>query len=391
MPTAPPVAPGQASRAAGPRQGSDLGLFAVETRTSDPYPVYARFRKEAPVHHDAARGLWIVSRYDDVVHVLRAADEFSTRGVSSFEATLLGDDPPQHAQVRRLFDEHLDLRSFAALEPPLRATARATVARLRERRRFDVVGELATPLPLRLVLELLGLDPGLLERARRWSAAVVEGGSGPEQAELHAFFEAHVRRVAAGEVDVAWLRGLVRALGAAGAIDIAKLLLVAGTETTSNLIGNAVLALLTHAAVLEGCRSDLGRLPQVIEETLRFDAPVQWVRRIATRGATLGGARLPAGAHVAALIGSANRDESKFEDADRFVPTRKMQAHISFGSGAHVCPGARLARMEARVVLEELLRDGWALEMAQDRASLEWQPSTQVRGLKRLEVETRPG
>jgi cytochrome P450 len=173
-------------------------------------------------------------------------------------------------------------------------------------------------------------------------------------------------------------------LSAAEGASLARLLLIAGNETTTNLIGSAVLALLRSPAELDRVRRDLSLVPAAIEETLRYDAPVQAVDRVTLRPAELGGASLPAQARVVVMIGAANRDAAAFPDPDTFSVARNPRAHLSFGAGPHACVGAFLSRLEARIVLEGLLERRPALRAAQPLDDVERTESLHLRGPRRL-------
>jgi cytochrome P450 len=372
----------------------DIDLLSPAVH-EDPYAAYAALRQSAPVHHDRRRDWFIVSRYDDVMRVLRQSAEFSAAGAASFESTLLGSDPPAHTAVRRVFEQKLNLREPAAWEDRIRRQAGALVARTTPGAPFDVVASLAAPLPLLFMLELFGLGADLLPQARRWSRAVVTDTGGSEsgaaaaarereRADFHRFVASHVDRVLEGAVDVPWLRDVGQALGAARATDLATLLLVAGSETTTNLIGNAVSLLAARPDLVDRCLTEPGILADVVDETLRFESPVQWTRRRVVRTTTLAGTTLPAGAQVIALIGSANRDERRFEQADRFVVSRPAAGHLAFGIGPHFCLGAALARLEARVALEALFAAQGRISHADVPTPFQRDPAPQIRGFQQL-------
>jgi cytochrome P450 len=366
----------------------------------DPYPLYTRLRASPAIHHDRRRNWWIASRYDDVTRVLKNDQEFSAVGAASFESTLLGADPPQHTNVRRRLERGLALREPSSWGSTLRTQARRLIGTVVEKRSFDLVADVAVPFPLLFILDLLGLEARLLDQVRCWSHSMVMESSGVPakssasaadvlKAEFTTFVDAHLRSVARGSPDVAWLKTLCGDLGLESTSAIVKLLLIAGTETTTNLIGNTVWLLLSRPELHRRCRDGVELLAPVIEESLRFESPVQWTRRIARRGVRMGEVDLPTGAQVIALIGSANRDERKFDRPDQFDVSRGGGAHVAFGSGAHYCFGANLARLETRILLEELLSSAPLLSLTRDEEP-PWESAPQIRGLRRLWLETRP-
>jgi cytochrome P450 len=365
-------------------------LLSAATR-ANPYPLYARLRREAPVHVDSDHGHWLISRYEDVTRVLKAPDAFSTIGVASFERSLLGNDPPRHTVVRRALERYLDLREPTRWESRFRSLVRRAFEASPRGHEIDVVATMASVLPFQIVLDVVGgvdADPGAI---RQWAHAMVEESPFDSErlatlrASFLSFVRDHVDRVLKGEVNSPWQVALARELGEPALADVVGLLLVAGTETTANLIGMLVLLLTSQPGLLERCRTRAELIPGVIEETLRLESPVQWTRRVARRSVSLAGCEIPAGAQVLALIGSANRDEAKFARADVFDLARPATGHIAFGYGPHFCLGSQLARMEGRVFLQELASN-WTTVQRADDAPLEWLPAPQIRGLRRLTV-----
>jgi cytochrome P450 len=250
---------------------------------------------------------------------------------------------------------------------------------------------MASVLPFQIVLDVVGgvdADPGAI---RQWAHAMVEESPFDSErlatlrASFLSFVRDHVDRVLKGEVNSPWQVALARELGEPALADVVGLLLVAGTETTANLIGMLVLMLTSQPGLLEQCRTRAELVPAVIEETLRLESPVQWTRRVARRSVILASREIAAGTQVIALIGSANRDEAKFARADVFDLARPATGHIAFGYGPHFCFGAQLARMEGRVFLQELV-SAWTTVRRADDAPLEWLTAPQIRGLRRLAV-----
>lgn len=415
----------------------------TEEHRADPYPAYAELRRHEPVHRVEKSGAWAVSRYADVSFVLRHPELFSSSamrtlmttgftasgettgmGVSGVDAARLGEllrtfpmsvtemlrarslisaDPPLHGPLRNIVNRGFTPRRIAALESRIREIARASLDGVREKGELDLVADFSIPLPVTVIAELLGVEPERKEDFKRWSDCAVAGATGaagalrPETlfqafSELGAYVTGVVEARRANARDDL-ISTLIRAEnGEAGLTPVeivmfVLLLLVAGNETTTNLLGNAMLALLAHPRELEKVARDPGLIPSLVEEALRFDGPVQFVMRQVTEEVELAGVRLPAGARVMPLLGSANRDEAQFPDPDRFDVSRNPQGHIAFGLGIHFCLGASLARLEARVALEELLSRFTRFERLEPR--VEYIDSFLVRGPRalRLRVE----
>jgi cytochrome P450 len=409
-----------------------------EPHRNDPYPAYAELRRHAPVSQVEKTGAFAVSRYEDVAFVLRHPELFSSSamqtvmsssftpgpsatgmGISGTDVvrlaeilnslpisipeilsarSLIAADPPVHGPMRSLVNRGFTPRRISELEARIRAIARASLDALGGKNEFDLVSEFSVPLPVTVIAELLGVEPERSVDFKRWSdclVAVATGGAGalrPETAlqgfsELSTYLMGVVeerRRHPQGDL----ISTLIRAEdGEAGLSPIevvmfTVLLLVAGNETTTNLLGNTLLALMAHPDQLAGVQRDPGRIPALVEEALRYDGPIQFLFRQATQDVELAGVKIPAGATVMPLLGSANRDDANFAHADRFDVSRNTQGHLAFGLGIHFCLGASLARLEARVALEELLGRFTRFEPAEPR--VEYIDSYLVRGPKRL-------
>jgi cytochrome P450 len=378
-----------------------------------PYPIYARLRREAPVCRTSL-GFAAVSRYDDVLEVLRDPQRFSSsamgdliRGVKALSPqdlgqgeTLLGSDPPVHTRLRKIVNRGFTPRRIAELEPRIRAIARGLVARLAAGGVCDLVAALAVPLPVTVIAEILGIDAERRDDFKRWSEEILAAVAGAPAPELRARLQRSFLERAAYLEGVIEERkrhpredvisALVRAEQEGGAMtedevgNFIVLLLVAGNETTTNLVGNALIAALADPHRLEAVALDPGLVPAWVEETLRFDSPVQLTFRRAREEVELGGEKIRQGELVGLLLGSANRDEGRFRDADRFELLRETNGHLAFGFGTHFCLGANLARLEARVALEALLSRFRRLELV-DR-EIERVPSLLTRGPRALHV-----
>jgi len=356
--------------------------FSPDVR-ENPYPYYAELRQHAPVYQVEGAGLWVVSRYDDVVFVVKHPELFSSAPMnfqsaregffSANAATIIGADPPAHTRLRTLVNRGFTPRRIAALEPRIQAIANELVTSVRERQEFDLTADLSIPLPVIVIAEMLGVEPERRVDFKRWSDSIVTviSGTPTEQEQLllrpnmkafrDYFEEVVAQRRESPKDDL--ISVLVRAqeteqaLTPEEVIAFAALLLVAGNETTTNLIGNAVLALLDHPNEFAKVRANRLLVANLVEETLRYDGPVQGLFRMTTQEVALAGTTIPAGAVVMPLFASADRDERVFPDPDRFDVTRNADGHVAFGFGIHFCLGAALARLEARVALEALLFD----------------------------------
>ena len=381
--------------------------------TRNPYPTYAALRREAPVCRTAL-GFSAVSRYEDVREVLRHPELFSSspmgdaiEGVKALSPeqlgrgeTLLGSDPPRHTRLRKIVNRAFTPRRMAALQARVRELAGRLVAELPGAGECDLVAGLATPLPVTIIAEILGIDPARHEDFKRWSDEFLEAMAGPPTPALQlslgrSFLERgeylrevveERRRVPRNDVISALVQAQrdEEAMNEDEVLNFVNLLLIAGNETTTNLIGNAVLALIEHVDVMAVVRADLSLVPALLEEVVRYDAPVQLTLRRATRDLELSGEKILEGETLALLLGSANRDERVFDNPDRIDLAREGGAHVSFGLGTHFCLGAHLARLEAHAALEALLAQRRDLALAE--GGVERAPSLFTRGPKTLRV-----
>ena len=348
----------------------------------DPYPVYRQLRDEFPVHHNPKLRFWTLSRYDDVFEALQASDLFiSGKGVmvgmpeaddGFYEKLplLITTDRPRHTQLRALVSRAFTPRRIARLEPRIRDIARSLLDHVEGRREFDLVREFSGPLPTIVIAELLGVPVEDQEWFKEMSNGVAEfdptalrHGDAPDvgpAVELAGYLaEVLTRRRREPRDDL--LSALLAAeidgqrLSEPELIAFAFLLLVGGNETTTNLISNAAILLDRHRDQRRLLLEDPTRIPTAVEEFLRFDSPVQGLARTTASPITLHGVTIPEGDKVLLLFGSANHDERRIPDAERFDVLRDPNPHLAFGFGAHFCLGANLARLEARVAFEELL------------------------------------
>jgi cytochrome P450 len=362
----------------------------------DPYALYARARREVPVHLHEGLPLRVASvfRYEDVQAILRDDATWSNdfplnRQVQGLRdddlpRSMIGTDGAEHARLRGLVNKAFTPRIVQRLLPRMRAIADELLDAALEAREVDLVQALTYPLPVTVIAEMIGIPAEDRARFKTWSDQAIAnlglvflGSVDAERLERQrALFDemrdyfvplAEERRRAPRE-DL--LSGLVAAehegsrLSHSEMLQMLVLLLVAGNETTTTLIGNAAFELLVHPGALARLRADLGLLPTAIDEVLRFASPVQFDPRRATRRVELHGVEIAPDDYVLAWIGSANRDEKVFEGPERFDVGRERNPHLSFGFGAHYCLGANLARLEAQVAIRVLLERARSIELA---------------------------
>jgi cytochrome P450 len=347
-----------------------------------PYEWYRTMRATQPVFSTQDWGGWQVFRYADVVRVLSEYATFSSDGhrmaqFEGFEAeadplnsSILRMDPPRHRQLRNLVSQAFTPRMVAQLEPRITGITNQLLDHVAAAGEMDVVRDLAYPLPVTVISELLGIPAELREDFKRWSDALVTGDEGSSEEERKTLFQEvqgmygyftqvleerrqHpqpdlVSALLAAEVDE-------QRLSSAELLGFCGLLLVAGNETTTNLLGNMILCFDEHPDVVERLRANRALVPGAIEEVLRYYSPVKEMVRITTTETMLGDQHIGPDQYIVAWIGSANRDEAEFPDADRFDIEREPNRHVAFGRGIHFCLGAPLARLEAKVALNAML------------------------------------
>jgi cytochrome P450 len=347
----------------------------------NPYPYYAELRDTAPVAWIEPMQAWAVSRYSDVDFILRNPRLFSSASwklassgnpdVVQKVPSLLSMDPPDHTRLRKLANKGFTPRLIRAMEPRVQAIIQDLLGPLTQQTEADLVPMLSVPLPIIVIAEMLGVEVARQADFKHWSDALVRALSRPTDvavraeirqsvSELHTYLEQMINRrrteprddLITAFVQAEEERQMLTALEILG---LAVLLLAAGNETTTNLIGNAVLALLDHPEELAKVRTDRASVSALVEEVLRYDSPIQAVFRQTTEAVELDGGKLPTGATVLVLLGSANRDDRKFPNPDRFDVERNPPDHVGFGYGIHYCLGAPLARLEGRAALEALL------------------------------------
>ena len=382
----------------------------------NPYQTYARLRRHSPVHRSAILGSWVLTRYEDVLASAKDHDRFSNdprwrRATTSVlppapdDYSILLVDPPEHTRLRKVVAEVFSKTRLKALNETIVQTASELVERAVRRRTIDWIGDVAAPASMRVMLSMMAIPQSDHEQWEIWTrdrARLLEMIATRQQrktahlagAEIQRYFAGLLRdRMHSAEPDAISVLAKHAAEGdrisAVEACDMLMVLMIAGNETTTNLIGNGMLALLRHPGQMQLLRDEPGRIRDAINEMLRFDSPVQTDFRIARAEIALRGRKIRTGDGVILLTGSANRDETAFENADSFDITRKGSRHLSFGLGVHQCIGAELARLEASAVFTEALQKLGKIELAENQPRYRW--STVIRGLSalRLEVEGR--
>ena len=391
-----------------------IDLFSTDMRR-DPYPVYEAMRGVAPVFHLPPFDLWLIFDYEGVRRALMDHDSFSSNlshvpGQGNPGEWFLFFDPPRHTKLRAIISKAFTPRVVANLEPRIRELSRQLLDAVIERGEMDLATDFATPLPMRVIAELLGVPAEEWPRYKRWSDTILEIANTFARDEAAARTIQEYRAVTA-EMR-AWLPDFLAQRRAAHADDLltrlaeaevdgerlspdeilgfVQLLLVGGQETTANLIDNAILCFLEHPDSLARLRAAPELLPRAIEEVLRYRSPLHWMPRATTRAVEMNGREIPAGKLVLPLIGSANRDAKTFANPGRFDIAREPNPHLAFGHGIHACLGAPLARLEARIALADFLTRVENFE----RASTEpWEPrrALSVHGPSRLPIRFKPG
>ncbi|MFF1506423.1 cytochrome P450 [Streptomyces sp. NPDC058326] len=386
----------------------ELGEYGGDF-ASDPYPFYARLREAGPVHPvrlpDGYR-LWLVVGHEEGRAALadpRLAKSPSVIGVRPSEEDiigvhLLGADAPDHTRLRRLVAGEFTGRRVESLRPRIERLTAELADAMEPAGRADLVDAYAYPLPITVICELLGVPAADRDTFRRWSAELVTPSDVTGIDEALKGFGGYLDGLiedkrAAGPADDL-LSGLIAARAEDGdrlsgpeLRAMAYLLLIAGHETTVNLISNTVRNLLTHPGQLAALRADPGLLDATIEESLRYDGPVETSTFRFTREAvTLGGTDIPAGESVLVAIGALDRDPARFPEPDRFDIRRDTRGHLAFGHGIHYCLGAPLARLEGRIALRTLLDRFPRLELDPEGPPWEWLPGLLMRGVRHLPV-----
>ena len=397
------------------RSGVAFNPLAASMRIN-PYPAYRRLLTKDPVHWSELLRGWVLTRYADVAAVYRdprlindrseALEQWFGRSVDEvgpfmriFSRSLLGIDPPDHTRLRALVSTAFTPRAVEALRPRIHEIVDQSLDAARARGQMDVVHDLAYPLPVIVIAELLGVPPEDRQRLKQWSDDLGEGLEPLRSPEA----QKRIDRSSAEVLD--YFRGIVQerrrqpredlisALVAAGSdgdrlsedelLATLVLLLAAGNETTTSLIGNAVLALLNHPDQLDWLHQNPDQIEPAVEELLRYDSPVQVGSRMANADVEIGGRTIRRGDLVVMLLGAANRDPEQFPDPDRLNLSRSDNRHLAFGVGIHYCLGAPLARIEGQIALGAIAERLHNLHLA---GTPRWRETMVLHGLQSLPV-----
>ena len=396
------------------RVESGVTWYPLDPRyIADPYPTYRKLREQDPYHQSQLTGMLIVSRYEDVDAILRDHRRFrnSDRDWSpdslvntsirrELTPSLLSLDPPDHTRLRGLVNRAFTPRVMARMEDHVRETAHALLDEVGDSHEFDLMSNLATLLPMVVIAEMIGVPTNDRERFKTWSdrfARVLEPNLTAEEGrlvletadEFERYFgpiieerrreptDDLVSRLAQAEEDGQKLTNEETQV-------TLRLLLVAGNETTTNLIGNGLRALLQHPEQLQLLREQPELIPNAIEELLRYDAPVQLDGRYLAEDVEIGGKLAKKNTRIGLTIGGANRDPEQFSDPDRLDLTREETVNISFGRGIHHCLGAPLARLEGRIAFEVLLERFDEIEFGSREPV--YKPNIVLRGLRQFPI-----
>jgi cytochrome P450 len=394
---------------------------------ADPYPVFARVRSEDPVYlteFPGNRSGWMITRYEEAEKVLRdprfAKDprhvftpeqlqkQFPTQNAQkqeheqafAFNRNMLGSDPPDHTRLRSLVSLSFTPRLIEQWHERIQAITNELLDAVQDKGEMDLVNSLAFPLPLIVITEMLGIPPEDGMKFRAWSNSVIEASGNPEtfrkrQGDLIEFreylrFLINEKRKQLSDDLISLLIRNEEAgdkLSEGELIAMVFLLLVAGHETTVNLISNGALALMTHPEQMQALREHPEMLKPAIEEFLRFHGPLMTAtQRWAVEDVELAGKLIRKSDYVVVILASANHDPAAFHNPDDLDITRSSNPHLAFGKGIHYCLGAPLARLEGQVAIGTLLQRMPDLQLAVDPKDLVWRPGALIMGLRALPV-----
>jgi len=385
-----------------------LHLFDPDVR-ANPYPHYRLLQKAPPLKFSTPISAVIVSRYEQVEDVLTDYERFSNHRHESTPfrqldlgggaATMLGADPPVHSRLRKVVSRDFTPRRIASMAPRISEITAGLLDEVAARGQFDVITDLADQLPVLVIAEMLGIPSERHRDFKAWSNAIIASSAVPPHmprppesiaatAALRQFLAGEIERrrndpgpdlisalIASHEAEV---------LSAGELLAFLILLLLAGNETTTNLIGNGLLALVRHPGQLARLRRDPGLMASAIEEMLRFDSPIQGAIRLARQPGSLDGVEFEPGTLMVVLLAAANRDPSMFDRPDVFDIARDPNEHLAFGRGIHFCLGAQLARLEGSIALESVLERFRRLALVDPQSPLSYKGSLFLRGLAAL-------
>ncbi|MGA7870521.1 MAG: cytochrome P450 [Candidatus Binatus sp.] len=397
-----------------PEQDFYFNPFDQEFR-ANPYPHFPALLDGPPRQLKLYMPTTLVARYADVITVLHDHERFTVRRpeipfrqrIDPFGGapTILTADPPVHSRLRRLVSKAFTPRRVRELEPRIREITADLLGRATDSSEVEAMATLANPLPVIVIAELLGVSAADHAQFKKWSNDLVSSfgqdmASGPSPAgiaakdELRRYLADAIKQRSANPADDL-ISALIAARDESDALSenellaFVVLLLLAGNETTTNLIGNGLLALCRHPEQQNRLRENRQLIPTAIEEMLRYDPPVQMTLRIPTAAANIGGTEMPAGSLAFILLAAANRDPAHFPNPEQFDVAREPNEHVSFGEGIHFCLGAPLARLEGAIAIESMLEKFPRLQLADPSAKLEYRGSLALRGLSELRLSAR--
>ncbi|WP_145148189.1 cytochrome P450 [Paenibacillus xylanexedens] len=391
---------------------SSKPAFFTKEFTHNPYPVYENLRKEEPVfrvmfpHGEFG---WIITRYEDAVQILKdprftkdMAKRYGPENQSIFVNNMLFSDPPDHRRLRGLVQKAFTPKLIADMRSHIQDIADDLLDNLPSQEKMNLIDDFAFPLPIIVISEILGVPLEDRDKFRMWSNTVIDATTA-ESAEL---FEQHTKEFT--EYLTAWFEKVRKDPGTdlisqlviaeesgqqlteQELLGVVSLLIIAGHETTVNLIGNGILALLEHPEQRELLMKQPELIHKAIEEMLRYNGPVEFsTSRWALEDIEFRGQHIAQGELVIVALDSANRDEQQFKDADVFDITREKSSHLAFGTGIHLCLGAPLARLEGEIAVSTLLNRFPNMQLQADVNELEWRPGMIVRGVKEIPVQLK--
>jgi cytochrome P450 len=361
-------------------------------RFSNPFPWYAKMRRESPVFYDSEQQCWMIFRYEDVKNVFANWQLFSSQvqhppEQTDFTQSLNYTDPPKHQSLRSLVAKVFTARRVEELAPRITQITHELIDRIQGQHRMDFVHDLAIPVPVIVIAKILGVP--VTDRAdfKRWSDGIMM--QDPVSLKVMGdYFRQLIkeRRQHPGKDLISELiaaHDASETLTAQELVDFCLVLLVGGNETTTNLMGNAILCFHEYPEAFEWIKRKPELLPLAIEEVLRYRSSIQGMERFTKVETQLGGQTIPAGQMVTVWMGSANRDEAQFDRAEKLIIDRDPNPHVAFGNSIHFCLGAPLARLEGKIVLNAVLERLPNLRI-DPAATLEFIPTTIVHGLASL-------
>lgn len=366
----------------------------------NPYAHYTALRQDGEVHYLSDIDYWIVLGYDEVVKVLFDPDTFSSKINESFDPILLGADPPGHTGNRKALEGMVGVFSkkrIQAKKERIEQIVDLVIEQL-PRQQFDIMSDFAQPISTLVILEVLGINTGVNQELISWTRRSVANASlhnidysNSDWASLRPIVVEYVENAytvgGEGLSEIVSNDQFREGLSKDELIDLVKILLIGGNETTPSLIGSALFLLLSDIDLLSKVKDKSELIPLLIEETLRLESPTQIVHRNTTKEVVLGGAKIPAGARLMVCIGAANRDGRVFDSPDEFVLNRERGKPIPFGFGPHHCIGFGLAKLEAHVAIEHLLKHFPSVSLRKGFQPL-YRLSSHIHGLESLPVTT---